>query len=147
MSLRANIDHLAHAPGIDAALVMAPGAEALFRGAERWREVLMAAVELQHMTAEPIVRFLTGGRTIMVQSEGRETAAVVLPTGHPAAKSVRRMIRRLARRVRKPLARAEPATRSEEVAPTTDPGYRSAFPARNPEGDVRVTPANPRPLY
>ncbi len=133
MSLRANIEHLAHAPGIEAAYVETKSDPPLFRGAERWRAVLTAAVELQRLTNEPIVRLLTGGRTVMIQAEGREIAAVVLPTGHPAAKSVRRMIRRLARRVRKPLGTPAPA-----FAPP---------PASSPHRAAPTPPAVPRPVF
>jgi hypothetical protein len=83
MSLRANIDHLAAAPGIVAVTVADPNGALEFRGEESWNPILAAAME----------------------GEGDETVAVVLPTGHAIAKSLRRMIRRMSRKVRAPIGR------------------------------------------
>ncbi len=146
MSLRSNIEHLAAAQGIVAVLVQDPARERLFRGEARWERALAAAMDLKALTQEPTIRILTGGHTLVVQSEGDQTAAVALPTGHPVAKSLRRMVRRLARRVRPPLAEATPACGPEahagapQSAPASAP--RAAAPASFPAhgGGLLATP-------
>ena len=143
MSLRSNIEHLAAAQGITAVLVQDPSDERLFRGEERWRSALSAAIDLKALTREPTIRILTGGHTLVVQTEGEQTAAVALPTGHPVAKSLRRMVRRLARRVRPPLATPAPtepadATRIHHGAPRPT---AAPFPAHG--GLLASAPATP----
>ncbi len=54
------------------------------------------------LTDEPTVRLVVGEHTIVVQRELGQIVAVVLPTGHAVAKSLRRMIRRMARKERGP---------------------------------------------
>jgi hypothetical protein len=56
-------------------------------------------------TDESTIRLVIGQHTVVLQGEGDETVAVVLPTGHAIAKSLRRMIRRMSRKVRAPLGR------------------------------------------
>ena len=56
-------------------------------------------------TDESTIRLVIGQHTVVLQAEGDETVAVVLPTGHAIAKSLRRMIRRMSRKVRGPLTR------------------------------------------
>jgi hypothetical protein len=51
---------------------------------------------------------VVGKHTIVVQKESDETVAVVLPTGHAIAKSLRRMIRRMARKDRGPIPKDFP---------------------------------------
>src|SRR5688572_33171618 len=104
MSLRANIEHLAAAGGIEAVTVVS-GGEREYRGEAAWQPVLEGALKLLDKTDETTIRVVIGAHTIVVQSEGEETVAVLLPTGHAIAKSLRRMIRRLSRKVRGPLTR------------------------------------------
>jgi hypothetical protein len=127
MSLRANIEHLEAAQGIEAvAVIGAAGRE--FRGDETWNALLDGAVSLLDKTGEPTIRLVVGKHTVVVQNEKDETVAVVLPTGHAIAKSLRRMIRRMSRKVRPPLRQAEPA-----VAPTVSPpGVAQATPSADP---------------
>ena len=118
MSLRANIDHLNAAQGIEAVAVITQGdenSEREFRGDDTWSPVLDGALSLLAKTSESTIRMVIGKHTVVVQTEREETVAVVLPTGHAIAKSLRRMIRRMARKVRPPL-RPEPTVMS--VAPT-----------------------------
>ncbi|MFO0637031.1 MAG: hypothetical protein U0168_29725 [Nannocystaceae bacterium] len=105
MSLRANIDHLAAAPGIVAVNVADPAGNQEFRGEESWSPILAAAMGLLKKTDESTIRLVIGQHTVVLQGEGEETVAVVLPTGHAIAKSLRRMIRRMSRKVRAPIVR------------------------------------------
>lgn len=117
MSLRANIEHLNAAQGIQAVAVITKGEGAEpreFRGDDSWKAVLDGALSLLDKTGEPTIRMVVGKHTIVVQTEREETVAVVLPTGHAIAKSLRRMIRRMSRKVRPPL-------RPEPVAPVMTP--------------------------
>lgn len=102
MSLRANIDHLAAAQGIAAVAVRAPNF-ADYRGESDWQRVLEGALGLLSITNERTIRLVVGKNTVVVQREGDEVVAVALPTGHAIAKSLRRMIRRMARKDRAPL--------------------------------------------
>lgn len=106
MSLRANIEHLTAAQGIVAVMVADPAGSLEFRGEESWNAILSAAMGLLKKTDENTIRLVIGQHTVVLQSEGDETVAVVLPTGHAIAKSLRRMIRRMSRKVRAPLGRA-----------------------------------------
>ncbi len=115
MSLRANIEHLKAAQGIEAVAVINQAEPREFRGNESWSAVLDGALSLLEKTGEPTIRMVVGKHTVVVQTEREETVAVVLPTGHAIAKSLRRMIRRMSRKVRPPL-RPEPAVVSS-VAP------------------------------
>jgi hypothetical protein len=117
MSLSANIEHLAIASGIEAVCVET--AERDFRGRESWKAVLDGALDLFGKTEESSIRLVVGKHTVVVQREAAETVAVVLPTGHAIAKSLRRMIRRMAKKDRGPLPKAalEPAV----VAPAPEP--------------------------
>ena len=105
MSLLANIDHLAIAAGIEAVAIDAGPRE--YRGDQVWHPVLDGALDLFHRTAEKSIRLVVGKHTVVVQKENAETVAVVLPTGHAIAKSLRRMIRRMARKDRGPLPKAK----------------------------------------
>lgn len=105
MSLRANIDHLAAAPGIVAVTVADPAGSLEFRGESSWSAILAAAMGLLKKTDESTIRLVVGQHTVVLQGEGDETVAVVLPTGHAIAKSLRRMIRRMSRKVRAPAVR------------------------------------------
>jgi hypothetical protein len=108
MSLRANIEHLAAAQGIVAVSVVSPAGPREMRGDESWGPILDASLSLLEKTGEKTIRLVVGKHTIVMQVEGDETVGVVLPTGHAIAKSLRRMIRRMSRKPRGPLAR--PAT-------------------------------------
>lgn len=134
MSLFANIDHLAAAAGISAVAVDANAKPRSFRGDESWREVLEGSLELFVKTDEPTIRLVVGKHTIVVQRENEEVVAVVLPTGHAIAKSLRRMIRRMAKKDRGPLQESKPVHESPHRPselpslgmvkhPSTGPGF------------------------
>jgi hypothetical protein len=103
MSLIANLEHLATASGVVAVTVDLPGAPRAFRGAEKWSPILDAAIGLFGKTEEDTIRLVIGAHTVILQKEHGQTVAVVLPTGHAIAKSLRRMIRRLSKRERGPV--------------------------------------------
>jgi hypothetical protein len=103
MSLFANIDHLNAANGIEAVIVESNTNPRIFRGSEPWKPVLEGSLTLFTRTGEPSVRLVIGKHTVVVQRENEETVAVVLPTGHAIAKSLRRMIRRMSKKDRGPL--------------------------------------------
>ncbi len=107
MSLRANIDHLTANAGVIAASVQTlPERTIVHRGPPDLAPVLEAAFGLLERTGESTIRVVTRDRTILLQTEGQETAAVVISTGHPIAKSLRRMIRRMSKKVRPSAGRA-----------------------------------------
>lgn len=123
MSLLANIDHLAAAKGIVALCVDAPGNPRQLRGVESWNPILEGAINLLGLTGESTIRLVIGKHTMVVQKELGETVAVVLPTGHAIAKSLRRMIRRMAKKDRGPfIAKPEVTTQAPtQSAPTQPP--------------------------
>jgi hypothetical protein len=124
MSLRANIEHLAAAQGIVAVSVVSPAGPREMRGDESWGPILDASLSLLEKTGEKTIRLVVGKHTIVMQVEGDETVGVVLPTGHAIAKSLRRMIRRMSRKPRGPLAR--PATGVGAQITTGSPSTPSA---------------------
>ena len=117
MSLRANIEHLAAAQGIVAVSVVSPAGPRELRGDESWAPILDASLSLLEKTGEKTIRLVVGKHTIVMQVEGDETVGVVLPTGHAIAKSLRRMIRRMSRKPRGPLARPAAATTPQLSSP------------------------------
>ncbi len=131
MSLRANIDHLNAAQGIEAVAVITTGDVSTkeFRGDDSWNPVLDGAMSLLAKTSESTIRMVIGKHTVVVQTEKEETVAVVLPTGHAIAKSLRRMIRRMARKVRPPL---RPESTVMSVAPS-QPGQPGAPKPASPD--------------
>ena len=133
MSLSANIEHLAIASGIEAVCVETT--ERDFRGSESWKAVLEGALDLFAKTEESSIRLVVGKHTVVVQREAAETVAVVLPTGHAIAKSLRRMIRRMAKKDRGPLPKAAvetPIAPAPEPVTSTAPGTPSIMPAGTP---------------
>lgn len=140
MSLSANIDHLAIAAGIEAVVVDTGSRE--YRGDDQWYRVLDGALDLFRRTDEKSIRLVVGKHTIVVQKESEETVAVVLPTGHAIAKSLRRMIRRMARKDRGPLPKEYPAA-ATPTAP--QPGQPSPQPGATPSS-MGVTTPSPTPM-
>ncbi|MEZ4385284.1 MAG: hypothetical protein R3A79_28415 [Nannocystaceae bacterium] len=149
MSLHNNIDHLAAAGGVVALSVDAPEKQRLFSGAERWRPILDGAINLLRMTGESSIRLVIGDHTMVVQNELKETVAVVIPTGHAIAKSLRRMIRRMARKDRGPyVAAQEPVAAAPSESQTRAPTQPQATPlTRGPgiqqHGPKQAAPAKP----
>ena len=153
MSLYVNIDHLAAASGVVALSVDSPEKERLFRGLERWRPVLDGAVKLLQMTGETSIRLVVGEHTMVVQHELKETVAVVIPTGHAIAKSLRRMIRRMARKDRgpyqPPAPKAQPGVAGTGEPLSRAPSQPQAAPAtRGPSilgqhGSAQPAPSKP----
>jgi hypothetical protein len=108
MSLHVNIEHLVSAPGIEAVEVITSHGDRAFRGEARWTAALEGSLALFAKThPEDSIRVVLSTHTVVVQREGDEIVAVILPTGHAIAKSLRRMIRRMARKDRAPLTAAE----------------------------------------
>jgi hypothetical protein len=104
-------------------------------------------------TGESTIRLVVGKHTVVVQTEKEETVAVVLPTGHAIAKSLRRMIRRMSRKVRTPirpsvapphLAPTSPAPRAQP-ATTTGPAPQQGASADQEEQEQRPDANAPRP--
>jgi hypothetical protein len=98
------------------------------RGEASWHPVLEGALNLLGLTHEKSIRLVVGKHTVVVQTEGDETVAVVLPTGHAIAKSLRRMIRRMAKKDRGPLrevARPVPSHGHVPSAPVPSPSWGS----------------------
>lgn len=149
MSLRANIDHLAAAQGIVAVAVLSPNTDREFRGDDTWSPVLDGALDLLAKTDQSTIRLVVGKHTVVVQTENDETVAVVLPTGHAIAKSLRRMIRRMARKVRAPLNRAaqqpqaQPAPEQPTASQPSSPAPPSAPPVAQPSPSSGASPAAP----
>jgi len=148
MSLLANIEHLAIAPGIEAVVVDTESRDS--RGAGSWHPVLEGALDLFTRTEEKSIRLVVGKHTIVVQKEGEETVAVVLPTGHAIAKSLRRMIRRMARKDRGPLPKSKQdqlAQQGTVQAPVTPPAATpsSAAPSLVVDEDKGLSAAAPAP--
>jgi hypothetical protein len=140
MSLSANIDHLAIAAGIEAVVVDTVTRE--YRGDEQWYRVLDGALDLFRRTDERSIRLVVGKHTIVVQKESEETVAVVLPTGHAIAKSLRRMIRRMARKDRGPLPKDFPIAATPAVPPMgTSAGVTT--PSPSPVSSPVPTPTSP----
>jgi hypothetical protein len=124
MSLFANIEHLAAAPGVVAVTIDSPNHPRTFRGVDTWSPVLDASLQLFGQTGEDTIRLVIGQHTVIIQKEHGDTVAVVLPTGHAIAKSLRRMIRRLAKKERGPVTAARPPQTPQAPAesPTEDGG-------------------------
>lgn len=127
MSLFANIDHLNAANGIEAVIVESTSNPRIFRGSETWRPVLEGSLSLFARTGEPSVRLVVGKHTVVVQRENEENVAVVLPTGHAIAKSLRRMIRRMAKKDRGPLPKPSEPIVSTPVPSAADSHSSSPF--------------------
>lgn len=138
MSLLANIDHLAVAAGIEAVVVDAGTRD--YRGGQAWHAVLDGALDLFKRCDEKSIRLVVGKHTIVVQRESDETVAVVLPTGHAIAKSLRRMIRRMARKDRGPVPKPKPEPVVIKAGPQpTQP----AAPVSVPPGSPSSTKSEP----
>lgn len=116
MSLLANLEHLAAASGVVAVTIDSPHHPRAFRGVEVWSAVLDASLDLFTKTSEDTIRLVVGQHTIIVQKEHGQTVAVVLPTGHAIAKSLRRMIRRLSKKDRGPAQPAKPSATATATA-------------------------------
>jgi len=134
MSLLANMEHLAAASGVVAVTIDSPQHPRAFRGVESWSPVLDASLDLFTKTDEDTIRLVIGQHTIIVQKEHGQTVAVVLPTGHAIAKSLRRMIRRLSKKERGPVQAPRP---SATTSPT--PGASSGT-GSNASGPTSSTP-------
>ena len=107
MSLRGNIEHIVHCNGIEAALVrieQQPDTFSdTFSGDDHWNRTLAKALDVFRLSDESSVRIVVGRHTLVVQRERDGQVAVALLTGHPMAKSLRRMLRRMGRKDRGPL--------------------------------------------
>ncbi|MGB1700003.1 MAG: hypothetical protein ACPHRO_08630 [Nannocystaceae bacterium] len=118
MSLLGNIEHIVHSSGIEAALVRSSDRTDTFAGAETWSGTLAKALDVFSLSGESSVRIVVGKHTLVIQRERDEEVAVALPTGHPMAKSLRRMLRRMARKDRGPLVHVTPPSPTLAAAPT-----------------------------
>jgi hypothetical protein len=115
MSLIANIEHLHVCGGIEAVAVVSPNQPRSFRGNDQWCQVLDTALRLFALTSEPSIRMVVGNFTLLIQREGPEIVGIVLPTGHAIAKSLRRMIRRMARKNRSPVTQNQMVSKHQEA--------------------------------
>lgn len=127
MSLRGNIEHIVHSNGIEAALVRVDEQSDTFSGGAGWSETLATALDVFRLSEESSVRVVVGKHTLVMQREREEEVAVALPTGHPMAKSLRRMLRRMARKDRAPLE-TDPVSEALRETTAAIPSERS--PAR-----------------
>lgn len=122
MNLSKNIDHLSETSGIEAVVVqVSHQGKREYRGNDKWFSILEGALDLFQRTNEPNIRLICGDRTVSVQKEGDETAATVIPTGHVVSKSLRRLIRRMAKKDRGPLEKSCSKC-SSAVEPSEDTG-------------------------
>ena len=108
--------------------------------------VLDGALDLFKRCEEKSIRLVVGKHTIVVQRESDETVAVVLPTGHAIAKSLRRMIRRVARKDRGPVPKAKPdpvviKSGPQPTQPAAPVSVPPASPASKSDVDSKQTPA------
>lgn len=102
MSLIRNIDHLYATRGISAVVVTQAG-ERAERGDPKWTGILSAALELRELTDQNAIRITLEKHSVVIQREKDQVAAVLMLSGDPVAKSLKRMIRRMAARARPPL--------------------------------------------
>jgi hypothetical protein len=116
MSLHGNISHLSTTPGVEAVFVQAPQGSVEFRGRGELRAALQASADLLRLTTEPTLRVVLGDHTIVAVREGTEMVSLAIPTGHAVAKSLRRMVRRMARRDRPPVLDLRPNLAPLEMA-------------------------------
>jgi hypothetical protein len=101
MSFRENREHLARTPGIEAVAAASshPNLLRVYAGDDGWNPMLDAALDLQRLT-EHEVKLCIGKHIVVVQRANDETIAVAFPIGHPIAKSLRRLLRSMGKRVR-----------------------------------------------
>ncbi len=137
MSLRANIEHLAAAKGVVSLAVEAQGS-CDYRGDSHWHPILDASLKLLSLSGEPSIRLVVGKHTLVIQRENAEVVGVVIPTGHAIAKSLRRMIRRMAKKPRPPLIKADSAPHSSAGVATSIPS--PAQPGIQISGSVTALP-------
>jgi hypothetical protein len=95
MSLANKIDKLAATEGFESIIVESDAR--ILRGKPEWHDILRTALDLFKRTDEADMRLIVGKYTITYQREANEIVGVVIATGHPVAKSLRRMIRRAAK--------------------------------------------------
>jgi hypothetical protein len=123
MHLLTNIDHLLTIDGVVAVTIATPGGQA-FRGVEPWAPRLAAVIAVFALCDEPTMIVRIGEHTAHVQREGDQVAAVVIPTGHAIAKSLRRHIRRAAKSAPTRLPTREAEARADALAQHLDEGRR-----------------------
>jgi len=90
-------DNIQTCPAILAA-VIAPANEILnttYSGPQEHRALLGYTLGSMQHTTEPFIRLTAGDHTIVVQREPEVVIGVVVRTGDPIAKSLRRMLRRV----------------------------------------------------
>jgi hypothetical protein len=119
MHLLTNIDHLLTIDGVVAVTIATPGGQA-FRGVEPWAPRLAAVIAVFALCDEPTMIVRIGEHTAHVQREGDQVAAVVIPTGHAIAKSLRRHIRRAAKSAPTRLPTREAEARADALAQHLD---------------------------
>jgi hypothetical protein len=118
-TLLTNIDHLLTIDGVVAVTIATPGGQA-FRGVEPWAPRLAAVIAVFALCDEPTMIVRIGEHTAHVQREGDQVAAVVIPTGHAIAKSLRRHIRRAAKSAPTRLPTREAEARADALAQHLD---------------------------
>lgn len=94
MSFSQNVDYLMAHPGAVAVLVIHDGGPpTIFRGHASWRKGLGGAIDLLLASGEDTITAVVGEHSILAEDRDGEQVAVVFPTGHPASKVMRRMVR------------------------------------------------------
>ena len=109
MSFSDNIEYLMAHPGTVSVLVWT-GDEMLYGGLDSWSASLGNAMGMMDNSGEAAVTAVIGEHSILAETRDGQQCAVVYPTGHPAAKVMRRMLRlaagpkRAMRKVKAPAA-------------------------------------------
>lgn len=88
-----NIEYLMAHPGTVAVFVFTGGHDTSFIGNPAWRDALGCALSMMDASMETAVSAVIGEHSILAETRDGQQCAVVYPTGHPAAKVMRRMLR------------------------------------------------------
>lgn len=150
MSLLANVDYLAGTEGVVALLIGTPRIDVpeqplVFRGLVRWQPILQSATQLLTITGEVSIRLVIAHHTLILQKEQDQFVGVVFPTGHAVAKSLRRMIRRMAKRQRiSPRKPREARAAQEAVASAMQvPPANSLHPSQHSRSQPLASSSSP----
>jgi len=110
MSFSENIEYLMAHPGTVAVVAWTEAAGASYGGHTAWHAVITTALIMLDQSHEATVTAVIGEHSILAETRDGQQCAVVYPTGHPAAKVMRRMLRlaagpkRAMRKVKAPAA-------------------------------------------
>lgn len=99
MAFSDNVEYLMAHPGTVAVFISKPVNDddvVIMRGHESWRKVLRDAVCMLIGSGEDTLTAVVGEHSILAEDRDGQQVAVVYPTGHAAAKVMRRMLRHAA---------------------------------------------------